>query len=116
LRVKAVTRAGTGLVFDDEEVMPGVEDLQVQFGIARSAEPSGRAARYVDPGFPELTTAQVVAVRIWLRIRADEAEPLFEDARTYQYAGVVYTPSGAETHFRRVLMTRTVAVRNARVL
>jgi hypothetical protein len=53
-------------------------------------------------------------VRVCLRIRADQPEPGFADTRTYRYANVVYTPGGAERHFRRVLMSRTVALRNAR--
>jgi len=112
LRVKSLTRSGSGLAFDEAEVMTGVEDLQVQFGV--SPEGSGRATHYVDPGSPELPAAQVVSVRIWLRVRADEAEPSFMDTRTYRYADVEFTPSGAERNFRRVLMSRTITLRNAR--
>jgi hypothetical protein len=114
LRVKALTRSGTGMVFDDEEVMPGIEDLQVQFGISAGGERSGRASRYVDPDFSDLPGSQVVAVRVWLRIRSDEPEPSFVDAKTYRYADVVYTPNGPDRHFRRVLMARTITLRNAR--
>jgi type IV pilus assembly protein PilW len=114
LRVKSLTRSGSGVAFDEDEVMPGVEDLQVQFGIG-TGEPAGQATRYVNPDFAELARVQVVAVRVWLRIRADEPEEVgFDDAQTYRYADVVYTPAGAERKFRRVLMSRTVAVRNAR--
>jgi type IV pilus assembly protein PilW len=114
LRVKALTRSGASLVFDDEEVMTGVEDLQVQFGISAPGDVPGRVARYVDPDFPELASAQVVAVRLWLRIRADEPEPFFTDTKIYSYADVSYTPAGTARNFRRVLMTRTITLRNAR--
>jgi hypothetical protein len=133
LRVKSLTRSGAGVSFDEDEVMPGVEDLQVQFGIdtgdrdndgaldgavapGSDAVPDafGQATRYVNPDFVDLPHVQVVAVRVWLRIRADEPEVGFDDAQTYRYADVVYTPAGAERRFRRVLMSRTVAVRNAR--
>ena len=128
LRVKSLTRSGTNVIFDEDEVMPGVEDLQVQFGIAAGGASSdaagsaastfgatgGRVARYVDPGSPDLRWAQVVCVRVWLRIRADVPEPTFVDARTYRYANVVFTPSGAERNYRRVLITRTTTLRNAR--
>lgn len=112
LRVKALTRSGTGLIFNDDEVMTGVEDLQVQFGVSPDA--SGRVSYYVDPGSPELRATQIVSVRVWLRVRADEPEPSFIDTRTYGYADVEYTPSGPESHFRRVLMSRTMTLRNAR--
>jgi type IV pilus assembly protein PilW len=112
LRVKTLTRSGIAAVFDDDELMPGVEDLQVQFAV--DPEGGGRATRYVNSDFPDLARLQVVAVRIWLRIRADEPEVGFDDAETYRYADVVYAPDGAERRFRRVLMSRTVALRNAR--
>jgi hypothetical protein len=115
LRVKSLTRSGTSLVFDDEEVMPGIEDLQVQFGIAAVGDFSGRATRYVDPGHADVPLSQVVSVRLWVRIRSDEAEPLFQDTRTYTYAGIVYMPAGGERHFRRAVMARTLTLRNARL-
>jgi hypothetical protein len=69
---------------------------------------------YVNPDAPELAQARVLAVRVWLRVRAEEADHAFVDARTYRYADVEYTPAGAERHFRRAVIQRTVAVRNAR--
>jgi type IV pilus assembly protein PilW len=134
LRTKTLTRSGGNVVFDEDEVMTGIEDMQVQFGIDTGdhdndgaidpqadtdrdgiPEPTGRVTRYVTPDFPALDRYQVAAVRIWLRIRADEPEGGFVDDRTYRYAGVVFTPSGPERAFRRAVMSRTIAVRNARV-
>jgi Tfp pilus assembly protein PilW len=112
LRVKSLTRSGSGLVFDEDEVMAGIEDLQVQFGV--DPEGHGRVNHYVEPDSPELPGAQIVSVRVWLRVRADEAEPTFVDTRTYRYAGVTFTPSGADRNFRRVLISRTITLRNAR--
>jgi hypothetical protein len=112
LRVKSLTRSGASLIFDEDEVMSGIEDLQVQFGIG--PEGSGRATHYVEPDSPELPGAQIVSVRVWLRVRADEPEPSFVDTQTYRYADVEFTPTGRERNFRRVLMTRTITLRNAR--
>jgi len=112
LRVKTLTRSGGAPSFLDDEVMPGVEDLQVQFGI--DTEGVGRATRYVDPDFVDAQRMQIFAVRVWLRIRADAPEAHFDDRATYRYADVAYTPVGAERAFRRVLMSRTITLRNAR--
>jgi len=114
LRVKSLTRSGAGLVFDDEEVMSGVEDLQVQLGVGADASFNGRAVRYLDPDSPELPWLEIVAVRVWLRVRADAPDVSFEDDRVYQYADVEFTPQGPERSFRRVLMSRTITLRNAR--
>lgn len=132
LRVKSLA---DNMRFAETEVMPGVEDFQVQFGIDTGdydndgvldpaadvngdgiPESDGRATRYVNPDFPGLDRAQVVAVRVWVRIRADRPEPGFVDNTSYQYADVNYTPTGAERQFRRVLMSRTISLRNARTL
>jgi type IV pilus assembly protein PilW len=109
LRVKALSRSGSAMAFAEDEVMPGIEDLQVQFGIGE-----GAAMRYVNPDAPELPQVRVLAVRVWLRVRAEEADHAFVDARTYRYADVEYTATGADRHFRRAVIQRTVAVRNAR--
>jgi hypothetical protein len=115
--------------------MPGVEDFQVQFGIDTGdydndgsidpdadlngdgiPESDGRATRYVNPDFPDLDRVQVVSVRVWVRLRAEQRDPGFVDDRTYRYADVEYTPAGDERNFRRLLLSRTIALRNARTL
>ena len=82
--------------------------------------------------------AQIVAVRIWLLVRSDIAENGFTDSRIYQYgdrlqatgvtgdlnaaagAGRAYQPSGnadatftGPQHVRRLLVSRTIQLRNA---
>jgi type IV pilus assembly protein PilW len=109
LRVKALTEAAGGAQFRDEELVPGVEDLQVEFGVV-----DGSRVSYVSPDAPLAQTADVVAVRFWLRLRANAVEPGFSDARPLAYAGKTFVPTPAESRFRRLLVERTVAMRNAR--
>jgi type IV pilus assembly protein PilW len=114
----------------DVEIMRGVEDFQVQFGIdtgdydgdgsidaGRDIDgngipdaPLGIATKYINPdklqpGF------QVVAVRVWILLRAETPEVGFKDDKTYTYADKSYTPND---RYRRVLMSRTIQTRNAR--
>jgi len=136
LRRKTLASAGGVLQFRDQEIIPGVEDLQVQFGIDPPGN-TGVATRYVNPnGVP--AGAQIVAVRIWLLVRADTGENGFTDSRIYQYgdrlqangvtgdlnaaagAGLAYQPSASTDasftgpqHARRLLISRTIQVRNA---
>jgi hypothetical protein len=70
----------------------------------------------VNPDFPDLDRVQVVSVRLWIRLRAEQPDPGFVDDRTYRYADVEYTPAGDERNFRRLLLSRTIALRNARTL
>ncbi len=135
LRMKALGSAGGSPAFEDTEILAGVEDLQVQFGIDTGdydndgvvdpaadlnddgiPESDGRATRYVNPDFPGLDRLQVVSVRLWLRVRGERPEPELDDRRTYRYGDVEYTPAGADRRFRRMLLSRTIMLRNSRTL
>ena len=115
------------------EILPGVEDMQIQFGIDPTGT-TGIASQYVDAqtamqlsGGAAVATAQVVAVRIWLLLRADSIEPGFTDNNTYQYAdrnsanGTATTLTTANAtkaykpgdSYRRLLVSRTIMLRNA---
>lgn len=109
LRVKSLTEAAGAPQFRDEEVLPGVEDLQVEFGISEN----GRV-RYLAPDRSSLRGRLIVAVRVWLRIRADITDGRYFDDRALNYAGGSFVPSRAESAQRRVLIERTFALRNVR--
>ena len=109
LRRQSLVPTGTGPDFQDQEIIPGVEDLQVQLGIDPSGV-AGDAVRYVDPDTVLPLGTQVVSVRVWLLIRAEAPEVGFVDGRTYTYGNRIYTPNDG---FRRLLLTRTIQVRNS---
>jgi hypothetical protein len=113
LRVKSLTESRGAAQFRDEELLQGIEDLQVEFGVTDPADVEGRVS-FVAPDFPALRERRVLAVRLWLRIRADRTEPGYFDARSMHYADVDFTPTAAEARLRRVLVERTVALRNIR--
>jgi type IV pilus assembly protein PilW len=113
LRVKALTEARGAAQYRDEEVLPGVEDLQVEFGVRDPGDPQGRMS-FVAPDFPGLRSHTVIAVRLWLRIRADRTEAGYFDARPLRYADVEFVPDALESRQRRLLVERTVALRNLR--
>lgn len=129
LRAKLLSSAGGAPAFIDQEILRGVEDLQVQFGVdpgddvdgdGTPDDPggdgmadfvNGYAAQYVNAGDPLLDSAQVVSVRVWVRVRGDQPERGFIDNRRYQYADTDFTPDDG---FRRVVMSRTIYLRNSR--
>jgi type IV pilus assembly protein PilW len=113
-------------VFDDDEIVPGVEDLQVQLGVD-STGTSGIATRYVNPDAAIGPNEQIVAVRIWLLVRAETPEVGFVDGTTYVYAdrdaasttddlntaGAAQKAYAPQDGFRRLLVSRTIQIRNA---
>jgi type IV pilus assembly protein PilW len=107
-------RTLVGGALQDREVIPGVEDMQLQFGIdtdVPGAPSRGAIDRYVNPGDPLLATSIVLAVRIWLRIRAERIENGFVDGTTYNYADENATYND---NFRRAVVSKTIYLRNAR--
>jgi type II secretory pathway pseudopilin PulG len=123
LRVKSLAGGTGGLRIIDQEVLPGVEDMQIQFGIDTDlVDDPGRGSidRYVNPGDPILDPAsplfmpnvEVLSVRVWLRIRAERAETGFTDTTNYIYADQNVGPFNDA--IRRILVSKTIYLRNAR--
>ena len=120
LRVKTLVQGG---LIQDQEVMPGVEDMQVQYGVDTNLEGDpnrGSIDRYVNAGDPIIDPmspgfnpdAEILAVRIWLRIRAERFENGFTDTTNYVYADQNVGPFNDA--FRRIVVSKTVYLRNAR--
>ncbi|MEX1108176.1 MAG: PilW family protein [Dongiaceae bacterium] len=113
LRRKQLAFAGGAPVIQDQEIVPGVEDLQVEFGVDQNTDQN--ADYFVPPGTAMAAGREIVAVRVWLLVRAEQPEFTFTDDRTYSYADRVgaaaYTPGD---NFRRVLVSKTMALRNTR--
>ena len=97
----------TGPALSDEELVPGVEDMQVQLGIDTDAD--GAVNSYVNPGNAMLAGADILAVRIWLRLRTESAEVGFTDDATYEYAGRSVAPDDG---LRRLVVSTTIQLRN----
>lgn len=106
LRRKTLT-AGPGI--GDEEIMPGVEDLQFQIGLDTTGDLS--VDTYVNPGAMP-GGALPLTLRIWLRLRAQDREPGYRDDQPMSYAGQIV--AAPDDSFRRLLVTKTIHLRNAR--
>ena len=113
-----------GAVMEDQEIIAGAENLQVQFGLDTNGD--GAVERYVDRDHPALTPgavgfipdARIVALRLWLLVRADAVpDPGFADDREYQPidadAGPI-TPADPlyPPQYPRVQVSKTVYLRN----
>ncbi len=107
LRARTLTSIAGAPGFRDEEILPGVEDLQVQFGIAESAT-SDTVTRFVDPEATELLASPPRAVRVWMRIRAESTERGFREDRAWRYADTEFATTSDDRDIRRVLVSRTV--------
>lgn len=103
----------------DEEIAPGVENLQVQFGVDMNED--NTVDRYVNPGDqiynPEAPGyspgARVITARVWLVVRGLSIEPGVQDLKTYD-PGDVNLGVMNDSH-RRIVVSKTILLRNTRI-
>ncbi len=106
LRRKLLT-GGPGI--GDEEIAPGVEDLQ--FRIGADVDGDGAIDSYFEPeALP--AGARAVCVRLWLRLRSVERAGATAAFAASSYADRTWPASN--DGFARMLVTKTIHVRNAR--
>lgn len=110
LRRKRLVGGAAGPRFDDEELVTGIEDLQIEIGVD-GPDPDEIPERYVaaDRVAPTDTPR---TVRFWLRARAAQRDPTWRDDEGATLAGHAIAATG-DAH-RRVVVTRTVFLRNSR--
>lgn len=120
LRRLTLTDGGAQGRFEDQEVIPGIENLQVQFGLDTNNDQ--RVDRYVDGDNPLAAPGggDIVAVRLWILVRSefDERGQGFEDNQVYLPADTDLAPiqpgvtDGYPETFRRLAVSKTVYLRN----
>jgi type IV pilus assembly protein PilW len=123
LRRKLLRQGGAnGPVVVDEEVLPGVEDMQIEFGV--DTDPFGDADygnvdRYIHPDDPTLDEAdpafaahaRILAIRVWLRLRSEWPEPGQAGESSFTYADQHATD--VNDGYRRIVVSKTIYLRNA---
>jgi type IV pilus assembly protein PilW len=111
LRRQTLVGGAGGPSIRDDEVIAGVQDMQLQFGLDVNGD--GTVERYVNPQDAIPAGARVATVQLWLLVVAEEREVGFTDDRVYSYANASQTAAVFHDNRRRVLMTRTIQIRNA---
>lgn len=123
LRVWTLLNTG---VMQNQEVISGIEDLQVQVGVDTdlpgNVDERGAIDRWVNLDDPMIDPtnaafnpdAVILGVRIWVRVRAERPENGFTDTTNYVYADQNVGPFN--DNFRRMVVSKTIYLRNARPL
>ena len=123
LRRKRLRNGGAGgPVVVDEEVLPGVEDMQIEFGVDSDREGDagyGSVDRYLDPDDPVFDHshpaynehARVLAVRVWLRLRSERPDSGLSENTGFSYAD--RNTGALNDGFRRIVVSKTIFLRNA---
>jgi type IV pilus assembly protein PilW len=119
LRRKVLGIQGVNSRIFDQEIAPGVENLQIQFGIDMNED--NTVDRYVNPGDeiynPEAPGyspgARVLTARVWLVVRGLAREPGVDDQRTYSPGNAPAQTYNDEV--RRMQVSKTILLRNTRI-
>ena len=118
LRRKTLTVRNGAPFIEDQEVAPGVENIQLQLGI--DVDEDNTVDRYVNPGDDVynpaaagyIPGARVMTARIWLLVRGVTTEFGLQDARGYTPGNV--NIGQMNDSFRRLQVSKTILLRNAR--
>lgn len=118
LRRKSLGMAGGVPRVDDIEVAPGIENLQVQFGVDMNDDDT--IDRYVNPNDAILDPtsggwvplARVMTARVWIVVRSVQPEIGITDLTDYEPGDVDLGVPNDE--FRRLIVSKTILLRNAR--
>ena len=84
------TNPATGVVTDNE-LVPGVESMQMLVGVDTDADKSPN--KYLQWNDVSINLDQVIAVRVSLLLRSDDATVPTTDANIYNHFGTAYAPS-----------------------
>lgn len=117
LRRVELVSDGAAPTLRDGEIVNGIENFQVQFGIRNIANPQSGAVAYVNPDSALLNPGAgntIVSVRVWVLVRSEQPETGYVDGGTYVMGDVEFTPPrfNEVRDYRRLLVTRTFDIRN----
>jgi type IV pilus assembly protein PilW len=118
LRRKTLMGGAGGPRIVDQEIAPGVENIQLQLGV--DVDEDNTVDRYVNPGDPIfipgdaafIPGARVMTARVWIVVRGISREIGIQDNVNYQPGDIglgVYADD-----YRRMQVSKTVLLRNAR--
>jgi type IV pilus assembly protein PilW len=118
LRRQTLQGGGGGPTITDQEIAPGVENIQMQLGV--DVDEDNTVDRYVNPGDAILDPTdanyipgiRVITARVWMVVRGVSAEVGIQDNVNYAPGDV--NLGQFNDQFRRMIVSKTILLRNAR--
>lgn len=110
--------AGVGGVMElvREELVPGVEDMRMRFGLDTAGD--GNVDLYSTVAEVEAAAAwpQIVSIEIALLVSGSDEDPNYTDANAYTLAGTEVLPPPTRLQHRRAVVRANVSLRNIKFL
>lgn len=102
-----------GPAVQQQTLISGVANLQVQFGENTDGDANNTIDRYVDPDAVTDWT-QVYAAKIWLLMRSNDRQIGTDTTKSFSMAGAPAITYGGKDDYRYFLVTSVVDLRNLR--
>ena len=112
-----VLREGSGgaMELEREELIPGVEDMRMRFGVDSDSDGDvdfyGTVADLQASGDWD----NIIAIEIAMLLSTLEEDPNYQDTNTYNLVGIDVTPPATRLQHRRAVVRSNVAMRNMRL-
>ncbi|MGA0343928.1 MAG: PilW family protein [Arenicellales bacterium] len=108
--LKRTTDPNIACATGGDELIEGIENIQILYGEDTDAASDQVANRYVAAGTSGLDVDRIVSLRISILLRSIENN-LTTTAAPYTFEGVTYTPAANDRYLRKVFTT-TITLRN----
>ncbi|MCL1079324.1 pilus assembly protein PilW [Parashewanella spongiae] len=117
------TLVGDNMAGSDEQLVEGIENLRVLYGVDNQGDPSADVFVGADSvtqdlwdnapkdfGAPDGPKAKIVALRIFLLVRSLERDPSYTNETTYQLGDI--NLNAFNDNFRRKVVSTTISLEN----
>lgn len=110
---KVLAFVGGSMTIVTEDLVEGVEDMRLRFGLDGAASADGEVDTYTAAGDMGSNWGQVESVEISVLVRSTNQDPNYTNAKSYAMPGGSVTPADS---FRRMLITNSMSLRNPKLM
>lgn len=110
---KVLAFTGGNMTVVTEDLVEGVEDLRLRFGLDGAGSADGEVDIYTAVAGMASNWAQVGSVEVSVLVRSANQDPNYSNEKSYVMGGSSITPAD---NFRRVLITTSTSLRNPKLL
>ena len=109
---KVLSWNGTGMAVTTEDVVDGVENLQVMIGEDRDRD--GETDRYLDSTDTSIDWSRVTSMKGFLLVRSADRDTTYTDQRAYTLGNTAV--AAPNDNFHRIVVQSDVSLRNSKLL
>lgn len=110
---KVLALVGGNMTVVTEDLVEGVEDMRLRFGLDGAGSADGEVDTYTAVADMGSNWGQVESVQVSVLVRSANRDPNYVNAKSYVMPGGDVTP---DDNFRRMLITTSMSLRNPKLM